>query len=510
MIKIVHVIKGLNFAGSGRSLCAITKYLKECGPFHSTVISLLPNSPAKEMAEEAGIRLLLAPEQSEITRELEDADIVQIEWWNNPQIYELFRWNLPPMRLVMFLHVAGDTSPNILLKEVVDFADLCVAGCPYTYDRPVIQNLPIEIQAKKAAVIYSTFDVDRLSDAARKPHQGFNVGYIGTADFKKMYPNFVPMSSRIRAPGIRFIVCGNGAIELLKQQAERLSVPERFDFRGYVSDIKSVLEILDVYGYPLSDNPGAELNVQEALYVGVPVVVFRLGGLRDVVVNNFTGLVVRSEDEYVEAIEYLYHNPAERQRMGDNAATYARHVFGGKNSAKQFKVIYERMMRLPKRSRSWPGGSNAMAVQSARSGADFYIESLGEKGDPFRISMTSPITDEVLEAGRQIASLNHKALFGVQQYEDYYPDDGFLHLWAGLILGRMGECEKARIEFEQASECGLTHWSLLWYKACLLEKSGRIDDARHACESVLSVAPDLIAARDLLTRLHGRSQTLAD
>src|SRR5258708_21093722 len=137
--------------------------------------------------------------------------------------------------------------------------------------------------------------------------------------------------------------------------------------------------------------------------------------------------------------------------MGENAATYARQVFGGKNSAKQFKVLYEKVMRLSKRSRSWPSGSNGASAQRARSGADFYIESLGAKGDPFRISKTSLITDEVLEAERQIASLNHKALFGVQLYGEHYPDDGFLHLWAGLILDRMAEFERASLEFTHAS-----------------------------------------------------------
>lgn len=50
-------------------------------------------------------------------------------------------------------------------------------------------------------------------------------------------------------------------------------------------------------------------------------------------INNYTGLVAQSESEYTQAIEYLYHHPEERLRLGRNAKEYAQQLFGAENVA---------------------------------------------------------------------------------------------------------------------------------------------------------------------------------
>ncbi|MEH1912091.1 glycosyltransferase [Nostoc sp.] len=67
----------------------------------------------------------------------------------------------------------------------------------------------------------------------------------------------------------------------------------------------------------------------------------------------YTGLVVNSELEYSQALEYLYHNPQERLRLGKNAKQYAEQIFGAENAAKQLNPIYHRLMETPKRTRQW-------------------------------------------------------------------------------------------------------------------------------------------------------------
>ena len=85
--------------------------------------------------------------------------------------------------------------PFFRCRELVDFADFCIACCPYTY-RTALEGLPPEEQAEKAAMVWATTDFTRLGGLARRPHAGFNVGYIGTVDFKKIHPRFVAMSAR--------------------------------------------------------------------------------------------------------------------------------------------------------------------------------------------------------------------------------------------------------------------------------------------------------------------------
>ena len=108
-----------------------------------------------------------------------------------------------------------------------------------------------------------------------------------------------------------------------------------------------------MFGYPVIHG-SAELVVQEAMYAGVPPVVFAGTGAAALVTHGMTGLVVQTEDEYVSAIETLHRDEVERRRLGVAAAAYARVTFGAERTAARFETVYDRLMSHPKRSRIWP------------------------------------------------------------------------------------------------------------------------------------------------------------
>jgi glycosyltransferase involved in cell wall biosynthesis len=431
MTRILHVIRGLNLAGAARSLIAIAKGLRRVAPYEHTLASLMPPvDDARPLALEAGIEVLDAPDPGRLRHEVEAADIVHLEWWNNPDIDAFLRSDLPPMRLLVFSHVAGDEVPFILTRELLEFADFYVAGCGHALRLPVVQDLSPEVRATTTSTVTATFDADRLAGLSRRPHATFNVGYIGKADFRKMHPNYVAMSARVRVPSARFIVCGDGHIDLLARQAEQLGAGDRFEFRGFVEDIRSVLEELDVYGYPLGMSPGAELNLQEAMYAGIPPVVFSRGGIADAVIHDETGLVVHSEAGYTEAIEHLYHHPEERERLGESARRFARERFGGPRSAADLHKVYQSLLLRPKRPRRWlDAGEGAMPL----SGAKRFAKSLGEHGAPFRAALAGTDRRSQLEAERIIAASSMITLQVLSDYANACPEDLHLRRWIGLI-----------------------------------------------------------------------------
>ena len=313
-MKILHIIHQLSRGGATRSAIAIAKYSAHLGNFQHHVISLQPCADPLplELAQAAGMTVINGPDKSQRDREIASADIVHIHFWNNPDLYDLLTSELPPCRLLIWFHIAGEYPPHIITQELVEYADFAIPCNPYTAELPVFQNLSPEVRLEKIGMVYDAADFARVENIQTKPHDTFNVGYIGTVYFTKMHPNYVPMSAKIEIPNVKFIVCGGRTIEAyLKQQAQDLGALAKFDFRGYVDDIKSVIEILDVYGYPLCEDTyaAAELNLQEVMYAGIPPVVFPYGGVKRLIVDNFTGLIVDSELEYKQAIEYLYHHP---------------------------------------------------------------------------------------------------------------------------------------------------------------------------------------------------------
>ncbi len=519
-IKILHIIQGFYSGGSGRALIATAKNSLKLGNFQHRVVSLAPASPtAIEMAEHAGLSALNAPDRDTLLWEIENADIVHLHFWNNPQMYEFLRSPLPAMRLLIWFHVAGDKPPQILTPELVDFSDFALACSPYTYEHRVFENLPAEVRLKKTGMVYGAADFDRVSDVQPRIHETFNVGCIGHISFAKLHPNYVPMSAQINIPNVRFIVCGGGINDYLYQQAQQLGVAERFEFRGYVEDIKPVIEILDVYGYPLCEDTYAasELNLQEVMYAGVPPVVFSYGGVKRLVVNNYTGLIVQSELEYKHAIEYLYHHPKERLRLSRNAREYAKQIFGAENAAKQLNPIYDRLMELPKREREWGMITSVSLLEQPVSlqdlipetqeflGAQAFIESLGETAPQFSVSLTSPSLDELFKADCEIAAASILLAFGeggILQYQDYYPDDGYLRLWSGLVKQRRGENAEAISEFISAIDLGCNHWRVAWYSAQIAEKINKLYLAQQSLRMVLQAVPDFAAAQEMLQRVE--------
>ncbi|MFZ3138517.1 MAG: glycosyltransferase [Thermodesulfovibrionales bacterium] len=504
-------------------MIAAAKYSSRLGKLKHSILSLLPaHAEAVALAKESNFRVISQPEKSKILSEIQNADIVQIHFWNTPEMYEFLRSALPPMRLILWYHISGDGPPQIITENLVNFADFNIPSNPYTYNNlPVFRNMNIEEKYNKVAMVYDAADFDRVKGVRLKRHQNFNVGYIGLVHFSKMHHNYVSMSASIEIPNIRFIVCGGGIENLLREQAQQLGIAERFDFRGYVNDIKKAIQIFDAYGYPLCEDTyaSAELNLQEVMYAGIPPVVFPYGGVKSLVIHDFTGLIVHSELEYKQAIEYLYHHPEERLRIGKNAKAYAKQIFGAENAAMKLNPIYKQIMKLPKKKRKWKyyvdiegnlldkpvSLSDITDITPKLSGSEAFIESLGDKAQIFATSRNSQDIQFLLEADKKIANSSEVLVFaggGIHNYSSYYPDDGYFRLWKGLILKNQDHHMEAISEFSSAIKLGCNHWRINWYLAQAAEKTGDTTLAIENLQEVIKSAPEFTEAKEMLDELE--------
>ncbi|QNH57127.1 glycosyltransferase [Limnospira indica] len=505
-MKILHILQGFSLGGASRSVVAIAKDATQhkLDQVHCA-ISLTPAHPqAVKLAEMAGLQVIEAPSLETIYREITQADIVHIHFWNTPELYELLQLNLPPMRLLVWLKVVGDRSPHIVTSELVNYADILLATTPYSLEIPAIKSRSDLFTNNQIGVVPGIADFSRLESLNNRRHEGFNVGYIGTVDFSKLYQNYIPMSAGVQVPNIRFIVCGGGIENSLKQQAASLGVAEKFEFRGYVEDIKSVLEILDVFGYPLVEDTYAtsEKSLQEAMYAGIPPVVFPHGGIKGLVINNQTGLVVNSEQEYQQAIAYLYHHPQERLRLGNNARNYAKQYFNPQVSIDKIHETYKQLMEFPKRERRLTTGN-------PQTGAALFVQSLGDIDPRFKVSLTSNHLSEQLESDRHISraspGLCNPGGGGLFHYRNCYPQDGYLRFWSALVLQTQGRHQEAVNEFYQAWQNGCNIWRVLWYLANSAEQMGNHNLAQQAINRVLELIPNFTPAADMKHRINSLS-----
>ncbi|MCW5983231.1 MAG: glycosyltransferase [Bryobacteraceae bacterium] len=448
MAKILHILDRLSGGGPARSLIALAEVQGRLGmPHRHRAVTLLPDAYpyALILAKRAGIHVLRGPDPSALRKEIAGADIVQVHFWNNPYFYEFLRSAWPAMRLLLWSKILGDKPPQVITNLLANYVDFIAVTSPDTLDLPVLEPA---VRQSSAAVVPGIADFERLSAFEPRPHDTFNVGYIGTVNRGKIHPNYVAMSEGIDIPNVRFVLCG-AAEEELRRAAATLAPDGRFEFRGFVENIKPVLETLDVFGYPLCEDTYAtsEKSLQEAMYAGVPPVVFPHGGIRRLVRHGETGLVVHSEAEYREAIQSLYHNPAERRRLGANARAYARRHFSPEEAGRQFDRIYARLMEEPKRERRWEGAG------PEESPARRFAESLGGAAAQFPASLSGSDS----EAERLIAASSPLLAMGeggVFHYRAHYPNDPCLRFWSGLILLAQRRFPNAEQELRAAIALG--------------------------------------------------------
>jgi glycosyltransferase involved in cell wall biosynthesis len=471
MTEILHVIPALSLGGAGRSLLSLCGYSSGSNLRDRIATLTASDGGAVKRAAKLGIEVVSAPDTDALGRLIEETDVVHVHYWNTPEMSEFLGSDLPPTRVLVWLKVHGSSPPQVLTSQLLSYADAVLATSDSTRGLAVWRDAE-SVAGFDGGVAAGIADLSRTIGCAKRTHRFFNVGYVGSVDFVKMHPGFLAMHDAVAVPDARFIVCGDGAaMPRLTKDLSEMDGAWRFDLRGYVEDIRSVLEELDVFGYPLTRDTYAtsEKSLQEAMMVGVPPVVFPHAGLRDLVEHGVTGLVVDDENGYTRAIEHLHRHPDERARLGDNAARFARHAFDPRKSVAAIHRTYRRLCTRPRRRR-------AALAPAAACGSARFVHALGAQAGPFAVSYTAEEPQVLLRAEREIARaspvLCSPGAGGVFHYRRRYPEDAYLRLWSGLILLEQGRPALALAELSKAYALGLHHWRVSLYLAAAARSAG--------------------------------------
>ena len=136
------------------------------------------------------------------------------------------------------------------------------------------------------------------ADAERKdlgvPEGRFLIGWFGRMTEIKRVDNLLEAFVRVRQNGIDadLVLAGDGPLRRsLIEQAEQLGIADRTHFLGMRENVASLYAACDVVALT-SANEGTPVSLIEALAAGTPVVSTDVGGVRDVVDADRTGLLV--------------------------------------------------------------------------------------------------------------------------------------------------------------------------------------------------------------------------
>jgi|GEM_PF-449736 len=455
-VQVLHLIEKLSLGGAGRSLLGLAKYSAQQG-FSHTVYSVLPPDPAAlTQAQKVGAEVITG-DASTFSKLLILADIVQIHFWNAPELYRILQGELPAVRILCWSHISGEFAPQVLTPELLRFCDALAASSTHTAELPIFREYA---KKKPSATILDSPDFSEFTVPKSTQDERFTVVYVGTVDFVKMHPDFVSMHAQADIPNLRVLVCGDGpAMPTLKRQAAETSPPNRFEFLGYQKDPAPTLARAQIFGCPLATDNYAtsELALQEAMYLGIPPLLLSRAGPARMIEHGVTGYLAKDKSDYTRKLEKLAASPKERAALGKKAARFARENWGAERSAHQMVTLYRQLLKNPKRKRK------PLATGPSSRGVTAFLQSLGANAPQFRHSLEGASLHGIAgekAADRFIAAssaqLASASAGGVLHYRISYPSDPYLRYWSGLILAKQGRNALAAMEFRMALQLGFS------------------------------------------------------
>lgn len=144
----------------------------------------------------------------------------------------------------------------------------------------------------------------------------FAIGFIGRLDPIKRIPDLLQAVTLLRNR-VRLEIFGEGAERRhIEDLIRELKLTDRVTLHGVIADSNQALQKIDILVLP-SAAEGFGLVLIEAMAAGVPVVATNVPGIRDVVRDGVTGLLVRpfAPAELSRAIDRLLNDISLRNRL---------------------------------------------------------------------------------------------------------------------------------------------------------------------------------------------------
>ena len=357
-MHVTHLAAHLG-GGVGKAHAALAEARREQGAAERHRFILLEAPQDGRFADQivaAGGEVIVQPAPDELRSLVAAADILQVEWWSHPRLYEcLARTDLPPHRLVLWTHVSG-LAPPVIPAALADLADVTAFTSACSFEAANLEPL-IAVRPQAFAVVNSGFGFSALPERPSRAEQPLRFGLLGTLDFAKLHPRFFDAIDGA-AEDIRvrlFGHCDPGGE--VAAAAAAMRHPARVTFEGHTDDPAAVLAGLDVFVHLLA--PGhygtGENALIEAMSLGLCPLVLDNPAERAIVTHQETGIVATSIAEAAGWMDWMAGHPRAVASLGAEAARRVAKTHRPAASLSVFEDIQARAMAAPKRVRDYAG-----------------------------------------------------------------------------------------------------------------------------------------------------------
>ena len=196
-------------------------------------------------------------------------------------------------------------------------------------------------------------DLDALSGMPSAEVGTVRVGLLATMAWWKGHRLFLDAMAKVpRDSKVRGYIIGGAlyqtdsrqeTIEALRAYAEKVGVPDRVGFTGFVAGPAKAMRALDVVVHASTEPEPFGRVIVEAMACGRPVISSGVGGAGEILMMGDFALAFKlnDADSLAKAIVKMAGDPALRALLGRNGLNTARERFGRDRLARELPPVYE-------------------------------------------------------------------------------------------------------------------------------------------------------------------------
>ncbi len=238
----------------------------------------------------------------------------------------------PNFRVIRLLK--GPEKAKFLIRE----ADHVITSSPFLNDRCLAIN-----RRRSCAYISSSIDTDRFLPVNRYSNDDVvTVGWTGTFS-TKVYLDLLRgvFQELARRVPFRLRVIGNFDYELPGVELDVV----RWTAEHEVRDLQAI--DIGVYPLPIDDWVLGKSGLKAIQYMafGLPCVATEVGTTPMLIANGVNGVLVKTDAEWLEALETLIRDPALRRRLGEAARASAVANYSTRVIAAQYRAALSNSSR---------------------------------------------------------------------------------------------------------------------------------------------------------------------
>ncbi len=200
-----------------------------------------------------------------------------------------------------------------------------ITNCQETY----IQALALGVPAERVNLFHNGVDTEiftpgksgkKLRDLINIPTGSTLVGFVGRLEHEKGPDLFVRAAGHVHhiLPDVHFVVIGAGSmLQQLERMCKQMRMERHLHFVDWSTDTADVYPAFDLMAHT-SRSDGTSLVLLEAMASGRPVVGMAVGGVREMIANEHTGMLVEPNDceAFANQIVQLLKQPKLLKSMG--------------------------------------------------------------------------------------------------------------------------------------------------------------------------------------------------